>query len=250
MMKLLRRSILVLTFGGGVLMGWFFLRSPIMKLQSIEVSLDPASTDAFLFEKIQTGLTARLAHFMGLPFWKVPLDEVMSEVRGDRRVRAARIQREFPHRLKVIVIPQEPLIGYLDEAGKIFPVARDATLMPAISLKEDPNFPLLRGKEFQTNADLRERAIRLVESIPTEGHFQRSMVSEILHSGKDGFILYLGTQMAEVKIGEGDYELKASRVEKVLGYLHNRNLKSRTIDARFAKKVVVRVRGEAKRTTR
>ena len=43
-------------------------------------------------------------------------------------------------------------------------------------------------------------------------------------------------------MGEGDFDLKVSRVEKVMSYLHNRNIKGRVIDARFSKKVVVRVR--------
>lgn len=243
-MKWLRRIFVLVSAAAAVFGVGLIAKSQFVKLQTVEVTLDPSSTDAFLFEKIQSGLTASLMRFTGLPFWKVSMEDVMSEVRRDRRVRTAHIQREFPHRLKVVVVPQEPLVGYLDESGKIFPVARDATLMPAISLKDVPNFPLLSGKDFQSDEKLRERAIRLVESIPTEGHFQRSMVSEILHSNKDGFSLFLGTKIAEIKMGEGDFDLKASRVEKVLGYLHNRNLKGRIIDARFAKKVVVRVRGE------
>jgi hypothetical protein len=129
----------------------------------------------------------------------------------------------------------------MDERGRVYPIARDGTLMPALALKDVPNFPLLRGKEFLSDVSLRERAIQLMEAIPSEGRFARSMVSEIMHS-PDGFSLYLGGQIAEVKMGDDEFELKANRVEKVLSYLHNRGLKGRTIDARFAKKVVVRVR--------
>lgn len=244
MKRFLRIFTLLVGVGLAVLTAWFFAKSPVVKLQTVEVLLDPASQDSFLFDKIHSGLTASLSRFAGLPFWKVSMDDVMNEVKHDRRVRTARIQREFPHHLKVIVVPHEPLVDYMDESGKIFPVARDGTLMPAISLKDTPNLPLLRGKEFQNDSALRERANQLVESIPTDGHFQRSMVSEILHTNKDGFSLFLAAKLAEIKMGEGDFDLKASRVEKVLGYLHNRNLKGRTIDARFAKKVVVRVRDE------
>jgi cell division septal protein FtsQ len=214
-----------------------------MRLNTVEVVLDPESHESFMFEKIQSGLQASLTPFTGLPFWKISLEKVMAEVKKDHRVRLARVQREFPHILRVIVVPQEPMLAYMDERGRIYPVARDATLMPALPLKDVPNFPLLRGKEFVTDASLREKAVELMAAIPTEGRFQRRLISEILHNNKDGFSLFLADHAAEIKMGESDFELKASRVEKVLSYLHNRNLSGRTIDARFSKKVVVRVRG-------
>jgi cell division septal protein FtsQ len=222
---------------------WKLAKSPVLQLQSIEIVMDPESKESLLFEKIRDGLTASLSHFTGLPFWKISLDNVMIEVKKDHRVRLARIQREFPHHLRVIVVPHEPLLGYMDEQGKVYPVARDATLLPNVALKDLPNFPLLRGKEFASDIQLREKAIEMMESIPTEGRFQRGMISEILHSNKEGFLIFLSNQSAEIKMGEGEFDLKASRVEKVLSYLHNRNLTGRVVDARFAKKVVVRVRG-------
>ena len=241
------RFFVILSVLIGLVVGfWFFINGRAMRLNTVEVVLDPDSHESFMFEKIQSGLQASLLQFTGLPFWKISLEEVMSEVRKDQRVRLARVQREFPHILRVIVVPQEPMLGFMDEQGRIFPVARDATLMPALPLKDVPNFPLLRGKEFLTNIQLREQAVDLVASIPTEGRLQRNQISEILHNSKDGFSLFLANHSAEIKMGDDEFDLKASRVEKVLSYLHNRNLSGRIIDARFGKKVVVRVRGSEK----
>jgi cell division septal protein FtsQ len=242
MIKILRVFLLSIFFTALGVGLWYLNKSPLLQLKTVEIVLDPSSRESFLFEKIQTGLQASLFHFTGLPFWRVSLEDVMTEVKKDHRVRMARVQRDFPYLLRVIVVPHEPMIGYLDDKGRIFPVARDATLLPPISLKDVPNFPLLRGKEFETNVALRVKAIQLMESISTEGRFHREMVSEILHTNKDGFELFLSDHLALVKMGDGDFDLKASRVEKVLSYLHNRNIKGRVIDARFAKKVVVRVR--------
>jgi cell division septal protein FtsQ len=222
---------------------WLFVNGRAMRLNSVDIVLDPDSHESFMFEKIQTGLQASLLPFTGLPFWKVSLEKVMDEVKKDKRVRLARVQREFPHVLRVIVVPQEPLLAYMDEQGRIYPVARDATLMPALALKDVPNFALLRGKEFATDEHLREQAVELMAAMPVDGHFKRDQISEILHNQKDGFSLFLANHSAEIKMGDADFDLKVSRVEKVLSYLHNRNLSGRTIDARFAKKVVVRVRG-------
>ena len=242
-MRRVRRLVIFGLLIGSSVGFWLLANGRAMRLNTVEVILDPESHEAFMFERIQSGLQASLAQFTGIPFWKVSLEKVMSEVRKDQRVRLARVQREFPHLLRIVIVPQEAMLGLMDEQGRIFPVARDATLMPALSLKDVPNFPLLRGKEFVTDIHLREKAVELMAAIPTDGRFQRNQISEILHNNKDGFSLFLANHAAEIKMGDNEFDLKASRVEKVLSYLHNRSLSGRTIDARFAKKVVVRVRG-------
>lgn len=241
-MKWIRRLIVLSILTAGCGAAWFFLKSPMMQLQSIDIVLSPESKDAFLFERIHSSLQSSLAGYLGLPFWKLSLERVMNDIKKDQRVSSAEIQREFPHHMRVIIVPKKPLLAYMDETGRVYPVARDASLMPALSLKDVPNFPLLRGKDFLSDRHLREAAVQLIETIPVDGRFQRAVVSEILHSNKDGFDLFLANQVAEVKMGDGDFDLKVSRVEKVLGYLHNRGLKGRVIDARYAKKVVVRMR--------
>ena len=52
----------------------------------------------------------------------------------------------------------------------------------------------------------------------------------------------MNNSVAEVKVGDADFGPKFIRVEKVLAYLDSQNIKGRVIDARFSKKVVVRVR--------
>ena len=44
----------------------------------------------------------------------------------------------------------------------------------------------------------------MMEAIPADGRFQRNMVSEVIHSSRDGFSLFLANQSVEVKMGEGD----------------------------------------------
>lgn len=236
-----QRFLVLSVLAAAVATGWLLLKSPVMQLKAIEIELDPKSKDALLFDRIHSGLQASLSRYIGLPFWKIPLDQVMADIKRDQRVADAQIQREFPHHMRVMVVPKKPLLAYMDRAGKVYPIASDASLMPALSLKDMPDFPLMRGDDFYSDMELREHALKLMESIPSEGRFQRAMVSEVLHS-KDGFSLFLAGQAVEIKMGDSEFDLKVSRVEKVLTYLHNRGLKSRIIDARFAKKVVVRVR--------
>lgn len=218
------------------------LKSRLFDLSSIEIELDPHSSESFLFEKTEPALRGSLAPFIGLPFWRVRLKDVMEVIQRDRRVRTAHIERDFPHRIKVTITPHEPLIGCLDEFGRVHPVARDATLLPSVPLKDMQNFPLLRGREFFEDQSLRLRAIQLLELLPDTGLSRRDSVSEILHSKNNGFEIFLTGSAAEIRLGEDEFELKMGRVEKVLSYLQSRSLNGRVIDARFSKKVVVRLR--------
>ena len=87
-MRVLKRFIWVLLIaaaGAGV---WLFLKSPLMRLQSIDIVMDPKSQESFLFDRIRTGLEASLAPYQGLPFWKISLERVMADVRKDQLIRA------------------------------------------------------------------------------------------------------------------------------------------------------------------
>jgi cell division septal protein FtsQ len=166
----------------------------------------------------------------------------MKEVMQDNRVREARIQREFPSLLRVLVIPHDPVLGLLNDRGMVQPIARDGTLLPALQLKNSPSFPILRGSQFAKDAAIRSKAIELIIALPETGMFVRKAVSEVAYHKSEGFRIFLADQFAEIKMGDGDFAVKAGRVERVLTYLHNRSIKGRVIDARFTKKVVVRVR--------
>lgn len=232
--------ILVICFFAGII--YLAFNPHWLKIESVQVELSADSNEDLLFQRIKTSLTPRLQYFVGRFFWDVPLSRVFELTEKDKRVRKVSVYREFPSRLRVVIEPHTPVLAYLSPDNRIYPVATDATLLPALPIWEAPDLPVLRGEELKDEQNLREAALELFDSIPSEGSLRKKNVSEISHSKKEGFKVFISGVGSEVKMGDADFGLRISRVEKVLSYLDNQNIKGRVIDARFAKKVVVRVR--------
>lgn len=224
---------------GGVYLG---MDADWTRLQKITVNLAPGNEQKILYSKIEEALQSGLADIQGRRVWSVSLKELMGRVEKDRRVKSARISRRLPNEIVVEVVPHHPVAAWIDERGRYVPVAMDASLLPSLSLKEALDVPLLRGKNFADDQKLREQAVQIIASLPERGPLQIKKIAEITFQPDVGFSLLLTQGGIEVKIGEGDIGLKASRIEKVLNYLQDQQLRGRVIDARFAKKVVVRLR--------
>jgi len=183
-----------------------------------------------------------MANLQGRYFWQVPLSAVFEQTAKDRRVKRVMVRREFPSRIKVEIEPYTPILDYLAGDGRVYPVATDATLLPPHGLSDSANLPLLRGEELKDSLELREAAVQLYKQIPEEGSLSKKNISEIYYSRKNGFSVFVSGPGSEVKMGDTDFGPKVSRVQKVLSYLDSQGVKGRVIDARFSKKVVVRVR--------
>ncbi len=214
------------------------------KLGSVKVIMDASSDQAMLFQQIEPSLQKALSKFEGNWLWRVPLEDVLMKVEGDKRVQSAKITRVFPNRLEVSVLPHQPAVAWVDEMGRFYPVAMDATLLPASPAQNVNDVPLLRGKAFKTDEELRAKALSLLNELPERGSLSKQKIAEITHSTKDGFALLLTEGGIEVRLGEGSISLKASRAERVINYLQDQRLRGRVIDARLAKKVVVRLRND------
>jgi cell division septal protein FtsQ len=214
------------------------------RLASVQVIMDSSSDQNQIFARMEPALAKTLSQFSGRWLWQVPLGEVLRQVETDKRVRSAKVTRVFPNRLEVSVIPHQPAIAWVDEVGRFFPVATDATLLPAIPSHEATDVPILRGRAFKSDQALREKALTLLTELPAAGFLSKRRVAEIMYNERDGFSLLLTQGGMEVRLGEGQVGLKASRAERVLNYLEDQQLRGRVVDARFAKKVVVRLRND------
>jgi cell division septal protein FtsQ len=213
-----------------------------IRIEDIQITLSENSKEDLLFQRIKSSLQPRTKDYEGRYFWQVPLKTVFQAVTQDKRVKSVSIYREFPSILKIEIEPHTPMLGFLSNDGRVYPVATDATLLPPLPIGEVQDLPFLRGEDFKDEPTLREQALELINAIPLDGAFRKSKISEIVHTKKDGFKVFVSGQATEVQMGDSDFGPKISRVNKVMSYLDSRNIKGRVIDARFAKKVVVRVR--------
>lgn len=234
-----RLAILGVFFGLGAL-AW--TSSHRLRIQSVRILLSPDSQEDVLFERIKNGLEEKVKVFEGQFFWQASLTELHGLVIQDKRIRRLAVYRDFPSMLRVEIEPHTPVLIYLARDGRVFPIANDGSLLPPVALKEAPDLPILRGEGVFERIDLREQAIALLESVPEQGAFEKKMVSEIFYTTREGFRVFVSGAVSEIKLGDSDFGPKISRIQKVVSYLQSQNIKGRVIDARFSKKVVVRVR--------
>ncbi|NJM10044.1 MAG: FtsQ-type POTRA domain-containing protein [Bdellovibrionaceae bacterium] len=240
--KSLRWLIVFFCLTGLIVMTVLVYNSHWVRIQAVQIDLAAHSKEDLLFQRIKLSLTQAFKPYEGSYFWQVPLKSVVELTSKDKRVKKVSVFREFPSRLRVEIEPHTPMLAYLARDGRFYPVATDATLLPALPVSDAPDLPVLRGEELNDEPLLREKALELLQMIPDSGMFAKSHVSEILHTRKDGFKIFISGADTEVQMGDTDFGPKLSRVQKVLAYLDSRNIKGRVIDARFSKKVVVRVR--------
>lgn len=223
--------------------GYFSLGSRL-RLQNVEISLSPESKEVELFEEIKADLSLKLEDLVGESMIKFSFGSLVDEILKDQRIKSVYLRREFPSTLAVQVEPHEPVMGWVDPQGFVRPVSKSNHILPRLKSRHFEDHVILRGKEFFKSADLRQAALDLFSKLPIEGYFRKSLVSEIRYNKASGFDLVLSEPSVIVKMGMEDYKGRSARLEKVLSYLQNRGIKSRVIDSRFNKKVVVRLRNE------
>lgn len=212
-------------------------------MEPIELVLDPGALDEqTMFQKIRDGLKAQLKPLEAQWIWRMSLADILKTIEVDPRIQAAHVIRHFPNRVQVIILPKRTSTNLLDQDGFLHPVAKDGSLLPPVQATQAPDRPTLRGRQFFNNEILRQRAVRLIEDLPERGLFSRAAVSEIHYDEKNGFDMVLTGAGLIVRIGEDSLVEKAQHIEQVLMYLQNQRVRGRVIDARFAKKVVVKLR--------
>jgi cell division septal protein FtsQ len=227
-----------------LVVGVYFALGKRLLVEKVTVVMAGESKEQLLFEEIKKDLNQETKDLIGASMLQLSFPTLVDEILKDKRVKSVQVRREFPGAVIVRIEPREPVLGWVDERGFLRPVAKDNEIMPRLKSGLLRDVAILRGKEFSKDSKLRLAAIELIESLPTEGYFQRSMISEIRHSKASGFDLVLTEPSVIVKIGRENYQERSKRLEKVLSYIHNRDIKGRVIDSRFDKKVVVRLRNE------
>jgi len=123
-------------------------------------------------------------------------------------------------------------------------VTRSGSILPVKLSKQDIDLPILRGANFHKQEPLRSKAVALLTEIPTRGLFSKQNISEIRYEDKNGFVLHLVNRNTLVKLGKENFAQKSSFIERAISYLESQRLEGRVIDARYSKKVVVKLRNE------
>lgn len=222
----------------------FYLnKNGFFDIGKVEVILEnpPPGQEQFLRPHVDH-LEASLEKYKGLSLWNIKLKSVSRDVKAMNWVESLNIKRSWPTTLSVRVRPYEVKLLYMGKNGKLVPIIKGGELLDPVESKQAPDVVLLEGDSFMKKAELRKKAVDLVEQIPAEGSFSRKTISEIRYDNKEGFWMTMIKTGIQVKMGEDQVSLKSARVSQVVDYLESRQFDARVIDANLSKKVLVRLR--------
>ncbi len=211
---------------------------------NIRISVSPlkAPLDNEQFSVIKNEILADVKFLSKESLWDIDISKIVGEIKRKAWVEDVQLTRLFPNRLEIGVALKKVDVVYVDDAGIWMPVANDGSLLNKSSKSLIPDVPYLRGRRFYENKELRKRAIDFLALIPSSGNFTSSMVAEIYFEPKTGFEVLLGKTGTRVIFGQDALDLKLKRVGKVLEYLEAKEIIGRVIDARYEKKILVRMR--------
>jgi cell division septal protein FtsQ len=244
-MKWIRQFVLTLL---SVVVGSFLVyslfSSNVLRVSGVQLELDPVSSDQATFARIRSSLSSQFLQFDGRFLWQISLDELKKLTMSDSRVEALQIHRVFPNQLKVVVRPQKSAFVILESDHSVRAVALDGRLLPSQSLMESDDLPVVRGKLFLKSLKQRQRLVEILSSIPKKGRFSQVEISEIVRTERGDLKVLLKTD-EHVFLPKEMSSSTSDRIERVLNYLDSRHMQGRVIDARYSKKIVVRLRNES-----
>lgn len=181
---------------------------------------------------------------------KVDITKIKNSILSQNKwIEALIINRQWPDKLVIHLIPKEIKAILLNKNSDFFPVANDGVLLEKIKNNQLPDLIIFKGECFEKDILFRKKAIKILQQIPEEGGiFSKENVSEISISKEKDFWLLLIPKKILVKLNKEE-ELtsqKITKINKVLDYIDKNNVEAKIIDARFPEKVLVKLRKEKK----
>jgi cell division protein FtsQ len=148
------------------------------------------------------------------------------------------VRKEFPHRLLVRVTETEPA-ALLQKRGKMFLIDGNGKVLERLKGKGNPFLPIIIGDEFSNNKTFGE-ALLLAGVVRELGLSKEKKRVEItgLSGGPEN--LAIRVEGMAIKLGEGGYREKLSRLFELSGEIRKRNINVEYVDLRFANRVVVK----------
>jgi cell division protein FtsQ len=206
------------------------------------VLVDSPQSQANFYSPMADKLEKQMLEFKGQSLWSVKLSQVVGLLNSQNWIEHHSISRSWPSALTVKIKPHDIKLVYLGKNGKYLPIISDGSFLDAVDSKQAPDVTLLEGENFIQKKELRQKAVTVLQEIPSEGLFSKKTISEMRYDPKEGFSVTLMKTGIQVKIGEEQVGIKSARVSQVVDYLQTRQFDARVIDANLSKKVLVRLR--------
>jgi cell division protein FtsQ len=193
--------------------GYMLVRPDLLLVEHVE------------FEGCSETQKAGLRHLADVPngslIWSVDTDEVAAAVERHPWVKSASVSRQWPSTLVVAIEERRPValirkdvgLWYVEEDGTIFQPAHGHRLdLPVLSgLNEE-----LSGRHPHLSVLVVRDALRLIDTLESEGLVGRDEVSEVVFSEARGFTVLAGN--AEVVFGFERFPEQAQRLAALFNH--------------------------------
>ena len=215
---------------------------PFSRISLVDVSIDEKlKTDGF-YIKEEREILSYLENYRGQFLWQVDLKDLVEKTNAFYLGLSAYAARRFPNRLTLVLKKKRTALLLLRNGGDFFSVSDKGEMGGERNPEESFDFPILRGELFWEEAQLRERALSILSSIPEKGpFFSVQNVSEISYNEtNDSLLFYLISGPFILELKKQVQPKKMKNINFVLNYLIQKDSQKGFIDARLDKKIIVK----------
>jgi cell division protein FtsQ len=175
----------------------------------------------------------------------LPLRRIGEQLAKNPWVERVRVQRFFPHTLTIVVVEREPAavinmgyLYYLDRSGEIF---------KPLNVGDRLDYPVLTGiteddlgKDPAGTREVLKRVLDLIALVQKGGVFRMEDLSEIHYDKGYGFTIFTAQGGVPVKLGNGAFEEKMSRLARIYRELQAQMPSLVYIDLDYNDRIIVK----------
>ena len=222
----------------------FWSHKGFFNIQEVIVDFKVDQQQESLFKDDLEKINFQLSQFENKSLWTLSLDDIAQQLKTYSWISGVKLIRRWPRQL-LVLISAHPVKALLwSSSDQIIPVFANGDLMHPMAIHRVPDLPLMRGAllENPTHRDEREKTLQFINKLPQKGKLSLQNLAEITYQSPGLFWLSLLPSGVTVWMKDENISTTAYRVNQVLDYLNEQKVKGRVIDARFEKKVLVRLR--------
>lgn len=221
--------------------GRFLYESSLFNINEIEWSFNGNEYPLYT-TSLQKSFDKSVDFVIGKSIWTVSIYEIEKKLIQLPCIKSVSINRRFPNKLTVTLELKKIVANVIVSPEKIQPVSDDGLLLESVKTTLSPTVPFLVNSEFKKNYELRYEVVNILNKIPHEGLLSLDTISSVEQGRDKTFWFSLKSNQTRVALNGESTEIKVARVNKVLNYLEQNQIKGRVIDANFSKKVLVKLR--------
>ncbi len=222
------------------------LDKKIFAVEAIDVAWTPQAKEycfdqKLLCEYLQGDLDTKLTTEINKKIWQVDIADLRQRLMQNNWFKMVAIARQYPSKISLTIDIEAP-VALLAIGNEVLAVADEGQLLAPVKTNFLPALPILKGENFFHNRALRKLATNFLRDISGNSELSSKTIAEMTYSKDENFNLLILPSKSIVKMGAEQAGLKAERVAQVIEYLNSNQMNGRVIDARFSKKVLVRLR--------